>query len=54
MILVAEESARRKDQMGHGDAAAKERRVAERAREASQRARSQAQEWLELSVEFER
>ena len=50
---VAEERVRRKDQIGHADAAATELRAAGRAREAARRASSQAQGWLELSVDSE-
>ena len=44
---LAEKHAQRRDLAGGADDAAAERRAAKRAREAFQRARSQAEEWLE-------
>jgi hypothetical protein len=51
---IAEEHARRRDRAGLSEAAREERRVAERAREYAQRARSQAEEWLKLATRHTR
>ena len=45
---LAEKHAQRREQAGRADDAAAERRAAKRAHEAAQRARSQAEEWLEM------
>jgi hypothetical protein len=45
---LAEAHAHRREQAGRIDDAAVERQVADRAREAARRARSQAEEWLKV------
>jgi hypothetical protein len=51
---LAEDHAGRQDRAGRGDAAAEERRVAARAREAAQRARLHAEECLQFGARDER
>jgi hypothetical protein len=46
---IAEQHAQRRDRAGLSDAAAEERRAADRAREYAGRARSQAEEWFKLA-----
>jgi hypothetical protein len=48
--VLADAHAEKHEQAGRSDAAAKERGVAEHAREAAQHARLHAEEWLERSV----
>jgi hypothetical protein len=48
---LALEHAERHEQAGRSDAAAKERRAAEHARDAARRARLNAEEWLERSFQ---
>jgi len=45
---LAEKHAQRREQAGRADDAAAERHAAKRAHEAAQRARSQAEEWLQI------
>jgi hypothetical protein len=47
---LADAHAERYEQAGRSDDAARERRVADRAREAARMARSHAEEWLELAA----
>ena len=50
-VALAQYHAERHEQAGRSDAALKERRAAERAWEAAQRARLAAEHWLERSLE---